>query len=67
MMQVVLAVPILNAWPVRRSVVFEPEFAQVQKATPHIWAWPKLTRTVTVIEVVVIVAAVVLINLSESL
>ncbi len=55
-----LASPMLEVSRLRRSVVFDPAYARTVKATAHIKAWPKLSRKLTLIVVVLFVAVVVL-------
>jgi hypothetical protein len=55
-----LAAPMLEVSRLRRSVVFDPAYARTVKATAHIKAWPKLSRRLTLIMVILFVAVLVL-------
>ena len=59
-----LAAPMLDAWRVRRSVVFEPEYAEAIAATRHLRVWPRLSLRATLITVALFVLATVLVGLA---
>ena len=54
-----LASPMLEVSRLRRSVVFDPEYARTIKATAHIKAWPKLSRKLTLVVVLIFVSLIV--------
>jgi hypothetical protein len=59
-----LAAPMLTAWRLRGSIVWEPECSDAIAATTDIWVWPKIPLMPTLIAVAFFVAAMLFIGLS---
>jgi hypothetical protein len=62
---VALALPMLNAWDLRSSAVFDREYSDAIAATRHIGVLPKLSLDLTLIAIVLLVVGIVLMVLSS--
>jgi hypothetical protein len=60
-----LAAPMLSAWYLRRSVVFDAEYSNAIAETRHIWFWPKVSAKLVLVTFVLFGVACVLIGVSQ--
>ena len=57
-----LAAPMLSAWYLRGSVVFDAEYSAAIAATRGLWFWPKIPGKIILLAIIFFVVALVLIG-----
>jgi hypothetical protein len=62
---IALAAPMLSAWKLRGSGVFDPQYSDAILATPHIRIRPKLSLRLTLTMIVLFLVGAVLVILSQ--
>ena len=65
-MLLMFAAPLLDFWHLRSSVIFDPAYTHAIAATSQMSVWPKLSRTVTLLELGLLVVLVVSVVLSRA-
>ncbi len=60
-----LAAPMLSAWHLRGSVVFDAEYSAAIAATRGLWFWPKIPGKIILLAFVFFVVALVLFGFSQ--
>ncbi len=60
-----LAAPMLSAWNLRGSVVFDADYSAAIAATRGLWFWPKIPGKIILLAIVFFVVALVLIGVSQ--
>ena len=60
-----LSAPMLSAWYLRGSVVFDAEYSEAIAATRRVWFWPRIPGRIILLAIVFFVIALVLIGFSQ--
>ncbi len=59
------AAPLLSAWFLRGSVVFDTEYSEAIAATRRIWFWPRIRAKIMLLAIVFFVVVTILIGVSR--